>query len=238
MGDEMDKVILNATDYVGVTFWVVSLALIAASFFFFVERDRATNKWKTTLSLAAIITGIAAIHYHYIREIWLISGYSPTAYRYIEWLLTGPLQILALYCFIKACNTVKSDLMWRLFMAATIMWLAAYFGEIHYLDEHMLWGCFFIHVIAWLYLLFELFAGEASTIMATQQPATQKVYRSLCWIIGLGWAIYPLGYLYQYGYDGNILTLNVIYNLAELINKVLFGLLIWSVATKTNPSRT
>ena len=235
----MDKVILNATDYVGVTFWVVSLALIAASFFFFVERDRATNKWKTTLSLAAIITGIAAIHYHYIREIWLIGGYSPTAYRYIEWILTGPLQILALYCFINACQKVKTDLMWRLLIAATIMWVAGYFGEIHYLDNHMLWGCLIIDILAWLYLLSELFLGEAATLMAKHQPvATKNTYLSLSFIIGLGWAIYPLGYIYQYGYDGDILTLNVIYNLAELVNKVLFGALIWSISTKTTTSRT
>ena len=41
-GNLMDKtILLNPTDYVGVTFWLISAAMVAATFFFWVERDRA-----------------------------------------------------------------------------------------------------------------------------------------------------------------------------------------------------
>ena len=58
---------LNPMDLTGVSFWLLSAAMTAATFFFFMERDRAVGKWKTSLSVAALVTGIAAIHYFYMR---------------------------------------------------------------------------------------------------------------------------------------------------------------------------
>ena len=50
----------------------ISAAMVAATFFFWVERDRAEGKWKTSLTVAAMVTGIAAIHYFYMRGVWVI----------------------------------------------------------------------------------------------------------------------------------------------------------------------
>jgi bacteriorhodopsin len=50
-------------------------------------------------------------------------------------------------------------------------------------------------------------------------------------IIVVGWAIYPLGYVFGYlmgAVDSS--TLNLIYNLADFVNKILFGLVIWKAA--------
>ena len=62
---------LDPNDYVGVTFWIISAAMVAATYFFTVERDRAEGKWKTSLTVAAMVTGIAAIHYFYMRGVWI-----------------------------------------------------------------------------------------------------------------------------------------------------------------------
>ena len=35
---------LNPSDYVGVSFWIISAAMVAATYFFTVERDRAVGK--------------------------------------------------------------------------------------------------------------------------------------------------------------------------------------------------
>ena len=65
---------LNPSDLVGVSFWIISAAMVAATFFFWVERDRAVGKWKTSLTVAAMVTGIAAIHYFYMRGVWVDTG--------------------------------------------------------------------------------------------------------------------------------------------------------------------
>ena len=52
---------LDPSDLVGMSFWIISAAMVAATYFFWVERDRAAGKWKTSLTVAAMVTGIAAI---------------------------------------------------------------------------------------------------------------------------------------------------------------------------------
>ena len=84
----MEKSMLNPSDFVGVSFWIMSAAMLAATFFFWVERDRAEGKWKTSLSVAAMVTGIACLHYFYMRGVWMETGESPTVFRYVDWLLT------------------------------------------------------------------------------------------------------------------------------------------------------
>ena len=50
-------------------------------------------------------------------------------------------------------------------------------------------------------------------------------------IVTIGWAIYPLGYILGY-LTGNVDAdaLNIVYNLADFINKIAFGLVIWAAA--------
>ena len=58
-------------------------------------------------------------------------------------------------------------------------------------------------------------------------------------IVTIGWAIYPLGYGFGYlvgGVDAN--SLNVIYNLADFINKIAFGLVIWAAAVQSAGGRS
>ena len=51
------------------------------------------------------------------------------------------------------------------------------------------------------------------------------------WIVSIGWSIYPIGYFLGYMAGGtDESSLNAIYNLADFINKILFGLVIWAAA--------
>ena len=85
---------LDASDYVGVSFWLVTAALLAATVFFFIERDNVGEKWKTSLTIAGLVTGIAFWHYLYMRGVWIDTGETPTVFRYIDWLLTVPLLMI------------------------------------------------------------------------------------------------------------------------------------------------
>ncbi|MGB2573692.1 MAG: bacteriorhodopsin, partial [Henriciella sp.] len=116
----MDKVLLDPSDYVGVSFWIISAAMVAATFFFWVERDRAEGKWKTSLTVAAMVTGIAAIHYFYMREVWAATGESPTVFRYVDWLLTVPLQIIEFFLILSAIAVVRAALFWKLLVASQL----------------------------------------------------------------------------------------------------------------------
>ena len=85
---------LSASDPVGISFWLISMAMVAATVFFLIERDRVSGKWKTSLTVSGLVTLIAAVHYFYMRDVWVATGETPTVYRYIDWLLTVPLLII------------------------------------------------------------------------------------------------------------------------------------------------
>ena len=194
---------LDPSDLVGMSFWIISAAMVAATFFFWVERDRAVGKWKTSLTVAAMVTGIAAIHYFYMRGVWADTGETPTVFRYVDWLLTVPLQIVEFYLILAAIAVVQSSLFWRLLIASVVMLVAGYLGEVGSIN---VWVGFVIGMLGWLYIIYEIFAGEASQINASKgTAASQKAFNALRLIVTIGWAIYPIGYVV--GYTGGGLSL-------------------------------
>ena len=219
---------LDPSDFVGMSFWIISAAMVAATFFFWVERDRAVGKWKTSLTVAAMVTGIAAIHYFYMRGVWIDTGASPTVYRYVDWLLTVPLQIVEFYLILAAIAIVAVSVFWRLLIASLVMLIGGYLGEVGLMDY---WLGFAIGMVGWLYIIYEVFAGEASQISASKGTAARKTaFNALRLIVTVGWAIYPIGYIVGAGGDGAA-NLNLVYNLADFVNKIAFGVVIWAAAT-------
>ena len=88
-----DATMLAQDDFVGISFWIISMGMLAATAFFFMERGTVNPAWKTSVTVAGLVTGIAFIHYMYMREVWVATGDSPTVYRYIDWLITVPLPV-------------------------------------------------------------------------------------------------------------------------------------------------
>ena len=68
---------------------------------------------------------------------------------------------------------------------------------------------------------------------ATANASCQQAYKAMQWIVLVGWAIYPIGYVMGYmTSSASPESLNIIYNLADFINKIGFGLVIWAAAKK------
>ena len=97
-----EAVLLASDDFVGISFWIISMGMLAATAFFFLERGSVAAGWKTSVTVAGLVTGIAFIHYVYMRGVWVQTGDSPTVYRYIDWLITVPLQMIEFYLILVA----------------------------------------------------------------------------------------------------------------------------------------
>ena len=220
---------LATSDLTGISFWLVTAAMLAATVFFFAERGTVAQAWRPSVSVAGLVTGVAFVHYMYMRGIWVETGETPTVYRYIDWIITVPLQIVEFYLILAAVNKVPGSMFWRLLVASLIMLIFGYLGEAGYMSA--LFG-FIIATAAWIYIIFELFSGEAGKAMKKSGNKPLKTaFTAMRMIVTVGWAIYPLGYVFGYltgGVDAN--SLNVVYNLADFINKIAFGLVIWAAA--------
>ena len=105
----MQDAILKATDFVGISFWLATAMMLASTVFFFFERQDVKDKWKTSLTVAGLVTGMAFWHYLYMRQMWVTSFDTPTVYRYIDWFITVPLQIVEFYLIVAAVSVVRAQ---------------------------------------------------------------------------------------------------------------------------------
>jgi len=227
-----ETVLLASDDFVGISFWIISMGMLAATVFFFLERGSVAIAWRTSVTVAGIITGVAFVHYIYMRGVWVQTGDTPTVYRYVDWFITVPLQMIEFYLILSAVRKVSGKMFWRLLIGSFVMLIGGYLGETEAIPRSL---GFFIGMVGWIYILYEIFSGEAGRAAAKSgNKPFVTAFSALRMIVTFGWAIYPLGYIFGYftgGVDAN--ALNVIYNLADFINKIAFGLIIWSAAASS-----
>lgn len=227
------SLVLKPDDFVGISFWMISMALVAATAFFFLETQRVVGKWKTSLTVSGLVTMVAAVHYFYMRDVWVTTGSTPTVFRYIDWLITVPLLMIEFYLILSAIAKVPGGVFWRLMIGTLVMLIAGFLGEAGYVA---VWPAFIVGMLGWAFILYEIFFGQAGQINANQAPpAVKSAFNTMRWIVTIGWAIYPIGYFFGYltgaGPEGSMKALNIIYNLADVLNKIAFGVIIWTVAT-------
>lgn len=230
--------VLKPDDFVGISFWLISMALVASTAFFFLERDRVSPKWKTSLTVSGLVTLVAAVHYFYMREVWVTTGSTPTVFRYIDWLITVPLLMVEFYLILSAIAKVPGGVFWRLMIGTLVMLVGGYVGEAGYVNTMI---AFIVGMLGWVFILYEIFAGEASKINAqSAPPSVQSAFKTMRLIVTFGWAIYPVGYFFGYltgsSPASSANALNIIYNLADVLNKIAFGLIIWQVAVSESES--
>ena len=217
-------------DLVGFTFFIGTMAMLAATVFFFVERGSVSGKWKLSLTVSGLITGIAAVHYYYMRDVWAATGASPTEFRYIDWILTVPLMCVEFYLLTKPFGA-RGGTLFKLILASIFMLVTGYIGEIAGPSQTIMWGT--VSTVGYLYIVYEVFAGDVAKLTQTSNSPSLKSAMFLMKIfITLGWSIYPIGYMTM---EGNLLhgmgwSLDVLYNIADAINKIGFGLVVYSVA--------
>ncbi len=226
----LDKLINS--DPVAITFFIGYMAMFASSVFFFAERSSVEGKWKLSLLVSALITGIAAVHYYYMRDFYLQTGASPTAFRYVDWTLTVPLMCVEFYLLTKPFGA-KGSTLFKLIIASLVMLITGYIGETSGLESNVMWGI--LSTIGYLYIVYEVFAGDIAKLTKSSNSASLGNAMFLLKIfITLGWSIYPIGYMVL---PGNLLSgmfevssIDLFYNLADAINKIGFGLVVYSVA--------
>ncbi|MBG6110168.1 bacteriorhodopsin [Flavobacterium sp. CG_9.10] len=225
---------LSPTDYVGFTFFVGCMAMMAASAFFFLSLNQFDKKWRTSVLVSGLITFIAAVHYFYMRDYWASFGESPTFFRYVDWVLTVPLMCVEFYLILKIAGA-KQSLLWKMIIYSLIMLVTGYFGEAVNPENAQIWGL--VSGIAYFAIVYEIWLGQASKLAAAAGGNVLASHKILCWFVLVGWAIYPLGYML--GTDGwytGILgkgSVDVAYNIADAINKIGFGLVVYNLAVKS-----
>ena len=228
------SMVISNTDYVAFTFFIGTMAMMAAAVFFFFEVGNTAPEWRTSVLVSGLITFIAAVHYYYMRGYSLETGESPIFFRYVDWILTVPLMCVEFYLITKKAGA-KTSLLWKLIFASVIMLVTGYWGEAVARDQAAFWGL--VSGLAYFYIVYEVFAGEVSKLAKASNPAVQKAVNALLKFVIIGWAIYPVGYMagtadgQWYAFMKDLpLDMDIIYNIGDAINKIGFGLVSYSLS--------
>lgn len=224
---------LDPNDPVAISFWIISIAMVAATVFFLMEARNVTAHWTTSLNVGALVTLVAAVHYFYMREFWVVIGSSPILYRYIDWSITVPLQMIEFYLILSAVKPgIGYGMFLRLMIGTVLMLFFGYLGETGTFPSENVFG-FVFGMLGWIFILLEIFGldelvakmgvkgkildhlrtleghiglGEAGTAACDLGQANEHVaaaFRMMRIIVTAGWSIYPLGYLVGYLILGN-----------------------------------
>jgi len=242
----LNVLVIPKDDPVAFTFFTGYMAMLAAAVFFFFERSSVDEKWKTSLLVSGLITGIAAVHYYYMRDYYVSTGANPTALRYIDWTLTVPLMCVEFYLLLRPAGA-KIGFMWKLIAASVLMLVAGYIGEAFVplnadgsaaegaTSHGVMWGI--ISTVGYIYVLYSAWFGEAKQLAdSSKSTAVQSGIQALAWFVLVGWAIYPIGYMcmpggwLNTGLGWNSSNVDLFYNIADAVNKIGFGLVVYSIA--------
>ena len=216
------------------TFFVTNMALLATGLFLWLERDNVNPKWKTALTVSGMVCFIAAVHYYYMRG--NLDATDVVSIRYIDWLITVPLQMVEFYIVLAAVTAVSAGVLNRLLGFSVLMLIFGYLGEANVANAVAFVSPvvgFAGGMLCWGLMLREIWSGEAAEVNAgSKNAAAAYAFDGMKKIVTFGWAIYPLGYFLGYFTTGGVdmdLT-NQVYNLADFVNKILIGMIVYAAA--------
>ena len=223
-------------------FFVGYISMGAAFVFFMAERNSVAPQYRTTMTISALIVGIAAFHYYYMRAVYSELGEVSIEYRYMDWIITVPLMALKFPSLVGK-DAITDEKFLGLgftgicFTGALIMIGFGYLGEsgaISGLAGLILGGVGWAMIIVATGTPWSSGKGVDNSKIADELMWSTNALR---WFICVGWIIYPLGYLFNPtadilpdAVDAEIMA--ILYNIADMINKIGFGVVAWMGAKK------
>jgi sensory rhodopsin len=225
----MNALPLLPLDVASATFLLMTAAMAATTVLLLTYGRWVSPRWRLPIALSSLVPLVGVLHYGLSSLVWLQAHDMPVVFRYADWMIAAPVQVLTLYFFIQTVSSTPTGLFWRLLIASIAMVLARYMGETDLLYPTL---GFLIGLLLWLYVLGELYFGRMAEIAA--QSASDPVRIGFFWlrlIVTIGWALYPLSFLIvRLGNGADVAKMSVIYNLADLINQIAFVLAVLAAA--------
>merc|ERR1711957_281867 len=164
------------------------------------------------MGISGLVTFIAAYHYIRIFNSWvdayhysddayladpLLTGVPfNDAYRYMDWLLTVPLLLIEILLVMKLDDAEFSGKAWTLGLGSALMIVSGYYGELVVTgDLTPRWLCWFLSMMFFLYIVYELLVGLAAATNNESDPIVKSKIQSAQLMTVISWCTYPVVYL-------------------------------------------
>merc|ERR1719231_1686602 len=166
--------------------------MMASTIFFWLRVSSIAEEYKSALVITGLVTFIAAYHYIRIFNSWVESYKYPAAfnntiqdpvltgvpfndaYRYMDWLLTVPLLLIEIVFVMKLSPEETSSKATQLGVAAALMIIFGYPGELVLDEEHIgtRWGYRAAAMVPFAYVVYTLIVGLSDATEAETDGAS------------------------------------------------------------------
>merc|ERR1712182_69723 len=148
--------------------------MMATTMFLWFRAFAVKPQYQSAVIISGLVTFIAAYHYIRIFNSW-VEAYSYSteaanpaltgvpfndAYRYMDWLLTVHLLLIEILLVMKLDAHTYSEKAKTLGVGSALMIVSGYYGELVITgDLTPRWMCWFISMMFFLYIVYELLVG-------------------------------------------------------------------------------
>jgi len=237
---------------------VLSFALasmMATTVFLWFRSFAVHDKFRSAVLISGLVTFIAAYHYIRIFNSWVEAySYAPgkvtdramvvgapqltgvpfnDAYRYMDWLLTVPLLLIEILLVMNLDAATYSTKSKTLGQSAALMIVSGYYGELTVTgDLTSRWVCFFVSMLFFLYIVYELLVGLASATASESDPEVKGRIQLAQIMTVISWCTYPVVYLFpMLGITAAnaVVSIQIGYCCSDIISKCGVGLVIYQI---------
>ena len=229
---------------------VLSFALasmMATTVFLWFRSFAVKDQYKSAVLISGLVTFIAAYHYIRIFNSWVeayhysVDKVDPVvtgvpfndAYRYMDWLLTVPLLLIEILLVCKLSDAEYSSKAWNLGLGSALMIVSGYYGELTVTgDLTPRWICWFISMIFFLYIVYELLVGLSAATNNEADPIVKGKIQTAQLVTVISWCTYPVVYLFpMLGINAAqaVVSIQIGYCASDIISKCGVGILIYQI---------
>jgi len=230
---------------------VLSFALasmMATTMFLWFRSFAVKDQFKSAVLISGLVTFIAAYHYIRIFNSWVDAYHYAAgkddpvltgvpfndAYRYMDWLLTVPLLLIEILLVMKLDDETYSAKAWTLGFGSALMIVSGYYGELVVTgDLTPRWLCWFLSMMFFLYIVYELLVGLAAATNNESDPIVKSKIQSAQLMTVISWCTYPVVYLIPMLVPNSaakaVVGIQIGYCASDIISKCGVGLLIYQI---------
>merc|ERR1711935_219280 len=235
-------------------------SMMATTMFLWFRSFAVKDKYQSAVIISGLVTFIAAYHYLRIFNSW-VEGYTyskPTAeingtgsgfaianptmsgipfndaYRYMDWPLTVPLLLLEILLVMKISPGELNSKAWTLGLGSALMIVSGYYGELVVTgDLTPRWGCWFLSMVFFLYIVYELMVGLSAATNAEENENVKSKIKMAQVLTVVSWCTYPVVYLFpMVGVSPakSVVGIQLGYCVSDIISKCGVGLVIYQIS--------
>merc|ERR1711991_1072330 len=150
-----------------------------------------------------------------------------------DWLLTVPLLLIEILLVMKLTDEEFSSKSWTLGVGSALMIVSGYCGELVVTgDLTPRWVCWFLSMLFFLYIVYELLVGLAAATASESDPVIADKIKTAQVMTVISWCTYPVVYLFpMLGINAAsaVVSIQLGYCVSDIISKCGVGIVIYQI---------